>query len=188
MTERDLAVRIGAREGGKSPTDVTEAGHRRIRLALHHHHLPKLETEGFIDCRPEGVVATERLSSGNSVSTRPQPREPNHPSWDALAPLVGRPRRQRVVSILSEQAVPVTLQELAEKLATRERDAGTKDGNDDYDPLVRLHHVDLPKLSDAGLIDYDSDRTTITATAPPTAVAGLLAAEDLDETDGRTRP
>lgn len=64
-------------------------------------------------------------------------------------------RRRYALAALSEHEGPVDLDDLAADVAARE------EGVDEDDPSVldtmatALHHIHLPKLSDAGVVDYD---------------------------------
>lgn len=70
---------------------------------------------------------------------------------DRLLSVLATEPRRRVLRYLRESSDDVTsLETLAEHVAARE------DGSTDpEDAAVRLHHADLPKLADAGLVDYD---------------------------------
>lgn len=64
-------------------------------------------------------------------------------------------RRRYALDALAEYDDPVDLEELAEAVAAREDDL------DESEPSVRsamataLHHIHLPKLADAGVVEYD---------------------------------
>ena len=45
------------------------------------------------------------------------------------------------------------------------RDRIAEDDDDRLHADIRLHHVHLPKLADAGFVDHDADAETVTATA-----------------------
>lgn len=178
LTERDLAVQLAARETGKSPPDVTEEDRQQIRNDLHHRCIPKLEAAGWIERLPEGIVATERLSIESMGLSLPDLQGPDdlrgsdRPSWEALAVLLARPRRRDIVSIIADQQQPLTLKELythmmnsgrtSRALDRGEEPRGEEDrGEEEPTLLVTLHHVDLPKLQEVGLIEYDSDEKTV---------------------------
>lgn len=163
LTDRDLAVQLAARETGTPPSDVTEKDHQPIRVDLHHRCLPKLEAAGWIERHPEGVVAAEQLSFGDTDLSVADLQDPDHTSWEAVAALLARPRRQDLVSIIAGQRRLVALEELATELASRGYPSWTTDvGRDESTILGMLHHVDLPKLAAVGLIEYDHDEKTVT--------------------------
>lgn len=147
----DLAVELAARETDAEPPDVAEAEFRPVRIDLEHRCLPKLEAGGWIERREDGVVADEPLPFGDAGSLRADLRDRDDRFWDAVSVLVARPRRQKLASVVAERGRSLTVEELAAELAERDgtRDAGT-------DLAGRLHHVDLPQLAEAGLIEYDA--------------------------------
>lgn len=68
--------------------------------------------------------------------------------------LLADERRRTLVTVLAERSSPVTLTELATTLGARERSLrGDQDSHRTLE--VRLHHVHLPLMADAGVIDYD---------------------------------
>lgn len=188
MTVRDLAVRLAADEAGTALTDVAEEDHRPIRVDLYHRCLPKLEALGWIDRRPEGVVAVggpslavERASflEGRDADRPAEGRTDARPAPEAMDALLARPRRRVLVSILAERGRRLSLAELATELAERDRASRTPERDEDETSVRRtLHHVDLPRLAEAGLIEYDHDERTIT---PTRQLRTLVAGTDLGE-------
>nr|WP_227380346.1 hypothetical protein [Haladaptatus halobius] len=163
MTERDLAVQLTAQETEQSPSDLTEEDYQQIQMTLYHYCLPKLEATGWIERQPEGIIATERLFFEQTELSLPDIDDPDLPSWEALAPLLARPRRQHVASIIADYNQSLTLDELGTALTTSDHTTWeAEDGGNEPTLLVTLHHVDLPKLEEVGLIEYDSDEKTIT--------------------------
>ncbi len=83
--------------------------------------------------------------------------------------------RRRVLSYLSDApADDVTFDELCERLSdSAGRGAGitTQGGRDRL--ALRLHHEHLPKLADAGLVEYDPRRGRVSYSEHP-AVESLL--------------
>jgi hypothetical protein len=153
-TIHDLGVRLAAREADVPPADVTAAESRSIRVDLEHRCLPKLEAVGWIERRSEGVVAAEPPSLGIEALSLPDFRDPDHPSWDAIGVLLARPRRLDLVAILADRRHPLSLDDLIAEL----RSSSHRDWPDDDRTLsTTLHHVDLPALAAAGLIEYDAD-------------------------------
>ncbi|QSW98840.1 DUF7344 domain-containing protein [Haloterrigena alkaliphila] len=67
-------------------------------------------------------------------------------------------RRRFVLEALESLSGRATVDELVDALLTRGDDAV----DDDAETIrIRLHHVDLPKLADAGLIAYHVDRNRV---------------------------
>lgn len=165
MTDRDLSVQLAAQETGTAPSDVTEEDYQPIQVDLHHRCLPKLEAVGWIERHPEGVIAAEALSFWDEEPMLPDLRDPDHSSWEAVAALLARPRRQYLVSIIAGQRHHLTLEELATELAEYGHASWATEQHED-EPTLRsmLYHVDLPRLAEVGLIEYDRDEKTIART------------------------
>lgn len=91
---------------------------------------------------------------------------------DRVLRLLADAGNRAIVAILREARSPLDANELADRLVTEE--PGVFDP-DEYErafqrTLVSLHHHRLPKLADAGLLEYDRDERTV-------ADAGYAAAE-----------
>ncbi|MFC6785228.1 hypothetical protein ACFQFH_04595 [Halobaculum halobium] len=58
---RELAEHVAAWENGKSIRELSSAETKRVKTALHQHHLPKMDDEGFVeyDSGRETVVLTD---------------------------------------------------------------------------------------------------------------------------------
>lgn len=54
---------------------------------------------------------------------------------------------------------PIPLREVAAAVASRESGA---DAATTHEVAIELHHVHLPRLSDGGVLEYDSDRNAVT--------------------------
>lgn len=166
LSVRDIAVQLAARSADTPPSEVPEADVREVATDLHHRCLPELETLELIERLPTGrVAAGERLTVDRGVAP-PALGGSEMPSWEAIAELFENPRRRRVASIVAERRRPIRLEELAGELSTRERSPSTAGENGDDTIHVSLHHVDLPRLDDVGLIDYDRSDRTVDATVP----------------------
>lgn len=84
--------------------------------------------------------------------------------FDALAPA----ERRRVLRCLSDSEFMMSLADLAAGAAALETDEDPAAVTDDEGPEraeIRLHHVHVPKLADAGLVDYDT-RSKMVALTP----------------------
>ena len=83
--------------------------------------------------------------------------------------LLGNERRRTVLRTLPADGEPVTLRTLALAVAFEELGRGETDGGEgarvDAERYRRtftaLYHADLPKLTDAGAIEYDDEDRTI---------------------------
>ncbi len=141
------------------PSSVVQELHRQIRIDLYHRCLPELESVGWIERQPTGIVSTEQLP----VECVEESFTEGDGSWEALAALLVRPRRQRVASTIADHTQPLSLEELSTALTASEQSWWTAGGVDDESMLPTiLHHIDLPILENVGLIEYNSDEKIIT--------------------------
>lgn len=157
----DLAIEIVAAETGNAPSSVPPKESEPIELHLHHCYLPMLEEAGWVERRPEGVVGTDRLRTAEAGIELPDVEGTDVP-WETVAALVARPRRQELVSIIAAHRLPFTLDELQTALHARDdlSEAGEHSGRAPV--RARLHHVDLPRLDEVGLIEYDVREKAVT--------------------------
>jgi len=174
VTEGELATRLATLPDDRpSVAGTGEAGpgtadpHQRVRVRLRHTHLPKLAAAGLI----------ERDADGNVVAATGHPayRDPgvcealdgrvdaDSGSLDALFAALADGRRRAILDVLSHQVGPIHTETLARELDARDGDAPESDvpGDAVEDALVGLRHVHLPRLSGAGLIDYDAAAKTV---------------------------
>ena len=80
-------------------------------------------------------------------------------STAAVHELLAHRRRHTIVRLLEDGVDPIPCSDLVELIVDREHDSPTAE--DRYHVLVGLHHNHLPRLDDAGVIDYDHDHRTI---------------------------
>ncbi|WP_225335237.1 DUF7344 domain-containing protein [Halomicrobium urmianum] len=167
-SERALARRLAAAERDTTPQSVDDDAITTVRTSLRHVHLPKLDDAGLVDWdADDGTVA----ATDHPLLSDPQFRsivETDVDGWDdVVAGLADQRRRDALVVLASEEEL--SRDRLAEVLAARDQD----------DLALQLHHVHLPKLDDAGLIDYDPDEGTAVYRGHPElpAVDGLHLAE-----------
>ncbi|MFB6301542.1 MAG: hypothetical protein ABEH78_01575 [Haloferacaceae archaeon] len=167
ITVHELGVRIAAREADVAPSDATEADSQSIRKDLYHRCLPKLQAVGWIERRSGGIIADEPLHLENGTLSLPDLREPEHPAWEAISVLLARPYRQDLASIIAERCPRIALEELTTELLTRGRVRWTRS----EDALSsRLHHVDLPKLAEVGVVEYDAGDNVVACTSRLTSL------------------
>ncbi|SFS00813.1 hypothetical protein SAMN05216559_2409 [Halomicrobium zhouii] len=85
-------------------------------------------------------------------------------------------RRRAVFRCLQSADGPVGVADLARDVVARERDADGRAIPDEAVErcYVRLHHVHLPKLTDAGFLHYDQDQTTVALADDIGSVGPLL--------------
>ena len=100
--------------------------------------------------------------------------------FDAL----GEFRRRYALYALADADGPLDIETLAERVA--EREAGRSDADGDRVDRVRLTlvHNHLPKLVNAGLIEYDSANETAAFAVANDSLRDILAiARDIDATE-----
>ncbi|RQG91259.1 ArsR family transcriptional regulator [Natrarchaeobius halalkaliphilus] len=85
-------------------------------------------------------------------------------SKDVIFELLKNRRRREVLAYLLEAEETVTLGELAEQIAAWENDTEVNALSSDQRKrvYVALYQTHLPKMDDAGIVEYDQDRGLIT--------------------------
>lgn len=82
---------------------------------------------------------------------------------DAVPEVISDERCRRTLAVLRETDQPLALADLAGDLVREER--GDDAGEPDYEAIRRcrlmLHHKEVPKLVEAGLVRYDSRTQTL---------------------------
>lgn len=111
----------------------------------------------------------------NSANTYPDPRtgtSENESSVDELFDVLSEARRRRILSILTGRQ-SMDVKELANAVAARENDAApaTLSESTVHEVHVTLHHVHLPKLAEATLVNYDRNDRTVAPTDATDAVS-----------------
>lgn len=84
-------------------------------------------------------------------------------SKDVIFEVLKNRRRRDVLEYLQSSDGPVTMSELAERIAAWENDVSVSALNSTQRKrvYVALYQTHLPKMDDVGVIDYDSDRGTV---------------------------
>lgn len=73
--------------------------------------------------------------------------------------LLSSPARRAVLAVLADHASPMTLGDIAAEMAATGADASA---DADYRDLeVVLHHNHLPRLAEAGLVEYDASANSV---------------------------
>lgn len=165
-----LADRVAARRLDVSSSDVTEEAHEQAAVGLYHNHLRKLSEAGFVDQLEEDDATTVSLTPLIGPDRIHELIETAEGSWEELDALLGEERRRHVVALLLSGDEPLSLDELAKRVAERERsDVDASDGEHLESVRVSLHHLHLPKLSEVGVLDYDSESRFVILDALPDA-------------------
>ncbi|WP_440991882.1 DUF7344 domain-containing protein [Haloarchaeobius baliensis] len=82
---------------------------------------------------------------------------------DRLLDLLSVRRRRQVLATLSTGQGPLSVEELGRQLSD--------DDSQVERVQLELHHTHLPKLDEAGLVDYDTGSGAVALAVPPEAVA-----------------
>lgn len=170
VDERDLATRLAAERTGDRPGEVSEEAVRSARIDLRHTHLPALEASDLLewDRQAETVARTDHL-----LYEDPQFRRFVNADADVELEDVGdclsAARRRRVLAVLDDRDAPLELGALAGAVAERESDTEASD------VATALHHVHLPKLEAAGLVELHRRHGHTFVSRTPRDVEGWFA-------------
>ncbi|PSP75123.1 hypothetical protein BRC81_16730 [Halobacteriales archaeon QS_1_68_20] len=150
----DLATHVIAEENDVPLVDVTRQAAERVQADLEHVHLPTLVDAGLVT-REDGVVV------GTQHPALQDPKieamiETDAPDWDAVLDALTDERRRIVLTALYRAGEPTTPTELAAEVAAKVGDEASVEA-----VHRNLHHVHLPKLAAAGLVEYDPDAGTV---------------------------
>lgn len=103
-------------------------------------------------------------------------------SEDTIFSILSNERRRYVLRYLDRVEREAELGDLTERIAAWEN--GVEVGELEYDQRKRvytsIHQTHLPKLDDAGVVDYDHDRGTVALAAGAADLDAYLAAVDND--------
>lgn len=86
--------------------------------------------------------------------------------------ILSNERRRTVLRVLAHDAEVTTLESLATAVAAEETDVDRSDSTVDEDAIVdapvqiELHHVHLPMLDAAGVVDYDRESKRVERAVP----------------------
>lgn len=156
----DLAARLADDEG------VSEED--RLRVDLHHTHLPRLDDAGLLDYDAgRGLLRLESASQFEAIhSAIEEYGAADRPlSLDALFDLLADFRRRTAYLTLCSHG-DLSLPDLADEVAVAERDDALPEI--DADAVLRvylsLYHNHVPKLAEAGLVAYDQEDDYVTLT------------------------
>lgn len=85
------------------------------------------------------------------------------PDLDTQLILLADSERRLALTALGAHEPPLTLRDLVTEVVTREHAVPLPDVPPDAmaNAFVRFHHVHIPRLVDAGVIEYDAERTLI---------------------------
>jgi len=183
---------------GVNSSDERSPDEKGAALGLHHIHLPSLAEAGLLeyDADAEVVRATDHPAyRDRGISTVIAGETVVSPgSLDALFDALADERRRAVLDVLSHQTGPIHVETLARELEAKERGIAESDVPvDEIEQLLMgLYHVHLPRLAEAGLVEYDSDADTVAYEGHPALrvpwVQSVLEPAFRPSLTGETRP
>lgn len=82
---------------------------------------------------------------------------------EELSAVLRSERRREALTIVQDAEYPIALVDLAQNLCL---DGGARPSTDaEFEAIERcyvgLYHLDVPKMADAGLVEFDSDRRSV---------------------------
>lgn len=158
--EQELATRLVAARERKRMNDVSNREAERMRTELHHSHLPMLNDADLIVWnRADATIATTDHPSLQDPRFRYVVDKLDE-SWDEIIANLVVERRRVTLSVLEAHDGSMSKSTLAREVAIRE-DAAEPSSDEVQETLIALHHVHLPKLRAARLIEYDEDEGTV---------------------------
>lgn len=165
-SREELAAAIVAQERGKPQDEVTSEERQRALIDLHHVHLPKLADAGLVERNADDTVATTDHPAFRDPGIREivESRETGDArSLDALFEALADARRRTVLDVLSHQYQEIRTETLAREVAASETGTAEREVTvaETEQRLVSLRHNHLPRLREAGLIEYEDDEQTV---------------------------
>lgn len=102
--------------------------------------------------------------------------DPDTPSIDVIS-LLGDERRRYVLSCLLDHTDPMGLADLAEEIAVHENEGPIDDIPRESLQRIEmsLYHAHIPKLVDAGVVEYDNERDLIRESDPADRIERALS-------------
>lgn len=157
MTLGELAERVAARRHEVSTDDVAPDEREEVAIGLHHNHLQRLSADDVVEQTGDGMDTTVSLSPGVDPELVRELIGIGEGNWTELSVILGDERRQHVTAALSQADGPLSLEELTAAVASREHEEADGPQPDRGSVRISLHHVHLPKLSEAGVVRYDEN-------------------------------
>lgn len=109
---------------------------------------------------------TTAIPTDNGMSTNREPSDQEPLSQDLVFDLLSSPRRRFVLYYLRSETESMQLTDLADEVAAWEYETPVEELTEQERKraYVSLYQTHVPKLAEAGLIDYDTDSGTIRLT------------------------
>lgn len=162
VKEQTLATLVAAEEGDKSPEEVAEEERDELHAALHHKHLPALEAAEMIERDADGLIRFAEYPAVEDRWAQKLLQEASASERQNRLDVVCHPRRRAILAVLNEQREPLSVPELAKRVAATEAEKSVVDVTADEQQRVHvsLYHVHLPKVAATNLVAYDREAET----------------------------
>lgn len=172
ITVTELAERLATPE---SASTADPSAVDAVRIRLHHVDLPKLADMGLLDWDKEAreVSPTDHPVYDDSFADE----DGSVASQASTNPALVDDRRREILAVIESEDGPITREALARNVAARDADGEPSESRIES-VLVQLHHCHVPKLVDAGLLEYDRSDGRITYQGPSELPPASRAASD----------
>ncbi|GAB3041210.1 DUF7344 domain-containing protein [Natronobiforma cellulositropha] len=180
LTVSTLAAHLAALNSETTPDAVSDEQRRVAHTSLYHADLPILADAGILEREDERVSVVDHPLFDQLVSRKPA--DISSAGWDATLTALADERRRTVLAVFADASVPLTPAALARRVATRELEDEPTD-EETRRVQTALHHVHLPALVEADLLEYEGER--VTASVHPIVDAWLTRQRET-ETDATT--
>lgn len=151
-------------DGAERVGGASQSGRRELRQAMDGRHVPLLAVAGLVErSGTPDLVGLGDHPILSRPSFEPARLREDATTWKALSAAVGQPRRRVAVRSLARLEVPTDLDRLARAVAAELVGEVAADADVIGDMATRLHHVDLPLLARADVIDYDAGERRVEA-------------------------
>lgn len=166
LTAEDLAASLLARTH-ESAQDVSDTTRKRVLASLYHVHLPRLSDAGLVewDQDDDTIESTNHQIYQTDIVDKifNQDGPEDSDSLDRQLQALAGSRRRSVLSLLRDHDDPIDEETVARHLIANDRGEALSAVSEDevHELLVTLQHRDLPRLAEAGLIQYDRDQGTV---------------------------
>lgn len=173
LTRRDLAVCLTPSQDEKPLDKAATDEFQQALVNVHHTHLPKLDAAGLLDHETDrGKVALTdhpAFQDAGIVDAIHTQENADATSLDALFGALADPRRRTILASLNHSFQEVHTETLARDVGAREQDmaASAVPADEVEQILVSLRHNHLPHLSEAGLIECDTDEQMVVYDGDP---------------------
>lgn len=167
---------LAARLSDHSDSAEAVRDRRRETVILRHCHLPRLASADLVEVD----------ASGDGVRVRPGERADeldvervealaDDERRRALSAAVVNAERRRLIRLLADADGTLSTSFLAERLVERTESGADLDSSEDVRSVrLALHHVHLPALEDAGLVEYDWADDRVQPLDVPAQLTALL--------------